>query len=500
MQIAIYKGYFISPRTKKRAYFPTTSIYWIAILSIFILCSAGTPIFAQTFQKFRAEDIPVKVHLKPLIEEKYLQKMEADVIKKRKSGLGTLNPKDKNDRTNKTNHEKNTRQNKTRRDNKKAPGKRERNAQGEADVGNQTVLKEKKLHSTGQKLLDFDDLRSGNSDNAIRNGSQNLRPEPFSYRWKKLSQKRHIPSLRGNSIKGRHLNDKMGDGKTNNGKAVLREPDSANKQALLSQFRAKNRSKEESTFLPSQQAGQSEIDQSVKNQLQADALKKQGKIEQPDDQTDLKKTSAKKKGLAEDLYDINPKDSALLQRSYEIFNQNGEESTTEDVELSKLRVLLKNGDAKKVIQMIEQKPDAKNRAEYLFYLGEAREYENQWDQAIEAYQSLARKFPRHELADDGLAKSSRLYLRKKNYTAALNLLNEILQDYPKGDRVDDALYYLARVFTESRKFFDTKMARLYLKRLLKDYREPQEKGNLKLAPKRVSPFVVAAKGLWKSLP
>ena len=57
--------------------------------------------------------------------------------------------------------------------------------------------------------------------------------------------------------------------------------------------------------------------------------------------------------------------------------------------------------------------------------------------------TLLQQFPEHSLDDDVLYTKAGIYLKKREYTQAVDMLQSIVDDYPDGIRADNALFLLA---------------------------------------------------------
>ncbi|MDR3074354.1 MAG: N-acetylmuramoyl-L-alanine amidase [Deltaproteobacteria bacterium] len=67
-----------------------------------------------------------------------------------------------------------------------------------------------------------------------------------------------------------------------------------------------------------------------------------------------------------------------------------------------------------------------------------------WQNAVELYRALARQYPRHNLADDGLYQAADISARRLGKADdARNFAQTLITAYPKGDMADDAAKLLA---------------------------------------------------------
>jgi tetratricopeptide (TPR) repeat protein len=73
-------------------------------------------------------------------------------------------------------------------------------------------------------------------------------------------------------------------------------------------------------------------------------------------------------------------------------------------------------------------------------------FQNKLDEAIDKLQILGNIYSEHGLKDDMLYLKAKLFEKKREYTAAEALYQEIVENYPKEIRGDNALYYLAQLY------------------------------------------------------
>jgi len=73
-------------------------------------------------------------------------------------------------------------------------------------------------------------------------------------------------------------------------------------------------------------------------------------------------------------------------------------------------------------------------------------FQNKLDSALEKLTLLGKQFPEHNLNDDILYLKGKLYERKRDYTSAESMYQEIVDKYPKEIRADNALYNLAELY------------------------------------------------------
>ncbi len=75
-------------------------------------------------------------------------------------------------------------------------------------------------------------------------------------------------------------------------------------------------------------------------------------------------------------------------------------------------------------------------------------FQNKFDDAFMKLDSILVKFPEHSLDDDVLWSKSQIYLKKRNYTKAAELLQTIVEKYKEEIRADNALFTLAGLYAK----------------------------------------------------
>lgn len=73
-------------------------------------------------------------------------------------------------------------------------------------------------------------------------------------------------------------------------------------------------------------------------------------------------------------------------------------------------------------------------------------FQNKLDSAIQKLTILGTKYPEHGLNDDILYLKGKLYERKRDYTEAETMYQEIVDKFPREIRADNALYNLAQLY------------------------------------------------------
>ena len=73
-------------------------------------------------------------------------------------------------------------------------------------------------------------------------------------------------------------------------------------------------------------------------------------------------------------------------------------------------------------------------------------FQNKLDEAFKNIDTLLTKYPKHEINDDVLLLKSDIFVKKKDYPTALNLLETIEKEYKNGILVDNSLYKQAQIY------------------------------------------------------
>ncbi len=82
-------------------------------------------------------------------------------------------------------------------------------------------------------------------------------------------------------------------------------------------------------------------------------------------------------------------------------------------------------------------------------------------EAIGLYRLVASRFPNHELADNALLSTGRLYQRQKKGNQSLMALLQLIRYYGDRETVDDAYYLLGRLFESDPHLKDLERARRF---------------------------------------
>ena len=99
----------------------------------------------------------------------------------------------------------------------------------------------------------------------------------------------------------------------------------------------------------------------------------------------------------------------------------------------------------------------------LYYKGEAYRYKGDPINAIEYYQKLSSSYPDHELADNAILSSGKLYLNSSKGYQALESAIKIIRYYKEKETVDDAYYLIAKIYEKDPLLKDLEMSRKFYK-------------------------------------
>lgn len=99
----------------------------------------------------------------------------------------------------------------------------------------------------------------------------------------------------------------------------------------------------------------------------------------------------------------------------------------------------------------------------LYYKAEAYRYKGDPINAIEYYQKLSSSYPEHELADNAILTSGKLYLNSSKGYQALESSIKIIRYYKDKDTIDDAYYLIAKIYEKDPLLKDMEMSRKFYK-------------------------------------
>jgi tetratricopeptide (TPR) repeat protein len=72
-------------------------------------------------------------------------------------------------------------------------------------------------------------------------------------------------------------------------------------------------------------------------------------------------------------------------------------------------------------------------------------FQNRFDEAFEKMDSLLVKFPTHGLGDDVYMAKAKIFIKKRQFDKALELLVKITSEYKDGILTDNALFKMAEI-------------------------------------------------------
>ena len=110
----------------------------------------------------------------------------------------------------------------------------------------------------------------------------------------------------------------------------------------------------------------------------------------------------------------------------------------------------------------------------LYYKAEAFRYKGDPINAIEYYQKLSSSYPEHELADNAILTSGKLYLNSNKGYQALESAIKIVRYYKDKDTVDDAYYLIAKIYEKDPLLKDLEMSRKFYKLFLQKSEQNQK--------------------------
>lgn len=89
-----------------------------------------------------------------------------------------------------------------------------------------------------------------------------------------------------------------------------------------------------------------------------------------------------------------------------------------------------------------------------------------YDQAIERFGLLIRKYPDHDLSDNALYWTGECLYAQKEYRGAIEQFKKLIESYPKGGKVPDALLKTGYSYFSLNDFEN---ARIYFKKVIVNY-------------------------------
>ena len=94
--------------------------------------------------------------------------------------------------------------------------------------------------------------------------------------------------------------------------------------------------------------------------------------------------------------------------------------------------------------------------------------QNKYDQALEALDSLEKKYPFHSLADEVLFKKAEIYEEQQNYEKAIELYNTVCESYSFDILADDAAFRIAKIYDY--KLDNKEKAKEYYKKIMFEFK------------------------------
>jgi len=73
-------------------------------------------------------------------------------------------------------------------------------------------------------------------------------------------------------------------------------------------------------------------------------------------------------------------------------------------------------------------------------------FQNRFDEAFLKLDTIQGQYPEHSLEDDILYLKSKIYIKQRDYTSAVSMLDAILADHAEGIRGDNSLFELAEIY------------------------------------------------------
>jgi len=139
------------------------------------------------------------------------------------------------------------------------------------------------------------------------------------------------------------------------------------------------------------------------------------------------------------------------------------------------RIVLKKNNYRNVLKDLEQIKDTSGEypaAQFLaarcqLALGKKIE-------ALKTYRAIAFRFPGHELADNALLQTGRLYLATGRGDRAIEAFIKMVKSYRERETIDDAFFYLGQTFEKDPEMRDIETAR----KIYRIFLDKSEKGEL----------------------
>lgn len=111
--------------------------------------------------------------------------------------------------------------------------------------------------------------------------------------------------------------------------------------------------------------------------------------------------------------------------------------------------------------------DTTDQALKLFSAADLLSFQNRFEDAFDKLDSLLLLFPKHKLDDDVLYARAQIYARKKDFSEAVKLYEQVVEKYPEEIRADNALFELGSIYENQ--LGDPEKAMQYYERIFIEY-------------------------------
>lgn len=127
-----------------------------------------------------------------------------------------------------------------------------------------------------------------------------------------------------------------------------------------------------------------------------------------------------------------------------------------------------------ITQFNEVKEQSGEYPAALYFKAEAYRYKSDPINAIEYYQKLSSSYPEHELADNAILNSGKLYLISNKGYQALESAIKIIRYYKEKETLDDAYYLIAKIYEKDPTLKDLEMSRKFYRTFLQKAEQNQK--------------------------
>jgi TolA-binding protein len=111
--------------------------------------------------------------------------------------------------------------------------------------------------------------------------------------------------------------------------------------------------------------------------------------------------------------------------------------------------------------------DTTSDAISLYAAAELLVFQNRFDEAFLKLDTLQRKFPEHSLQDDILYLEAQIWEKKRDYTKAVQLYQDVAEKFKEDIRADNALYAMAQLYEN--KLNDLEKAKTLYEKIFMEY-------------------------------